>query len=66
MNRLSPTTIGGKTLFDIWLIGDAQDYGLLQVFECPAYFSVKDDKLNPRVKKFVFLGVKKNMKGYKL
>jgi len=28
--------------------------------------SVKDDKLNPRVKKFVFLGVKKNMKCYNI
>jgi len=58
--------IGDKTLLDIWSGGAAQDYDLLQVFESPAYFSVKDGKVNPRAKKFVFLGVKKNMKGYKL
>jgi len=38
----------------------------LWVFESPAYFSAKYDKVNPRVKKFMFLGVKRNMKGYKL
>jgi len=31
-----------------------------------AYFSAKDGKVNPRVKKFVLLAVKRNMKGYKL
>jgi len=39
---------------------------LLRVFESPAYFSAKDDKVNPQAKKFVFLSVKRNMKGYKL
>jgi len=39
---------------------------LLRVFESPTYFSAKDGKLNPRAKKFVFLGVNRNMKGYKL
>ena len=65
MNRLSSTAIGGKTLLDIWSSGAAQDYSLLQVFGCPTY-SVKDDKLNPLAKKFVFLRVKRNLKGYKL
>jgi len=39
---------------------------LLWVIGCLACFNVKDDKLNPRTKKFVFLGVKRNLKGYKL
>ena len=51
---------------DIWSGGAAQDYDLLQVFESLAYFSVKDGKVNPRAKKFVFLSVKRNMKGYRL
>ena len=51
---------------DIWSGGAAQDYNLLLVFESPAYFSAKDGKINPRAKKFVFLGVKRNMKGCKL
>jgi len=44
----------------------AQDYDLLQVFECSTYFSIKDDNLNLQAKMFVFLDVKSNMKGCKL
>ena len=51
---------------DIWSGEAAQDYDLLQVFGCLAYFCIKDDKLNPQTKQFVFLGVKRNLKGYKL
>jgi len=51
---LSSTAIGGKTALDIWSGGAAQDYNLLQVFGYQAYFNVKDDKLNPREKKFAF------------
>ena len=64
MNSLSLTVIGGKTPLDIWSGGVAQDDVLLRVFESSTYFSAKDDKINSRVKKFVFLGVKRNMKGY--
>ena len=39
---------------------------MLWVFGSPAYFSAKDGKVNPRVKNFVFLTVKRNMKDYKL
>ena len=66
MNCLSSTAIGGKTPLDIWSGGVAQDYDLLRVFESPAYFSTKDGKVNPQAKKFVFLGIIRNMKGYKL
>jgi len=58
--------VGDKTPLDICSGGVAQDYDLLRVFGCLAYFSVKDDKLNLREKKFVFLGVLKNLKGYNL
>jgi len=66
INELSSTAIGGKTPLNIWSGGAAQDYDLLREFESPAYFSAKDRKVNPREKKFVFLGVKRNMKDYKL
>ena len=39
---------------------------MLRVFESLTYFSAKNCKVNPRAKKFVFLGVKKNMKVYNL
>ena len=51
---------------DIWSGGAAQDYYLLRVFESPTYFNTKDNKVNLRAKKFVFLSVKRNMKGFKL
>ena len=51
---------------DIWSYRAAKDCDLLRVFESPSYFSTKDGKVNPRVKKFVFLGAKRNIKGYKL
>jgi len=51
---------------EIWSGGATQDYGLMWIFESSAYFSVKDGKVNPRAKKFVILGVNRNMKGYKL
>jgi len=43
---------------DNWSGGASQDYDLLRVFESPTYFNAKDGKVNPRAKKFVFLGVK--------
>ena len=66
INRLSSTAIGGKTPLDIWSDGVAQDYDLLWVFGSPAYFSVKNGKVNPLAKMFVFMGVNRNMKDYKL
>ena len=70
INELSSTAIRGKTPLDIWSGRASQDYDLLQVFGSlayfSAYFSAKDGKVNPRAKKFVFLGVKRNMKGYRL
>ena len=47
MNRLSSSTIGGKTPLKIWLSGADQDYNLLRIFGCPTYFHVKKDKLDP-------------------
>ena len=54
MNLLSSTVIGGKTPLDIWSSGAAQEYGLLRVFGCPAYISVKDDKLNSQQRSLCF------------
>ena len=59
------TAIGGKTPLEIWSGKAAQDHGLLREFESPT-FCAKDGMVNPRAKKFVFLGVKRNMKGYRL
>ena len=66
INGLSSTTVGGKTLLEVWSGKAAQDHDLLREFGSPAYFSAKDDIVNPRAKKFVFLGVKINIKDYRL
>ena len=66
INGLSSTAIGGKTLLNIWSGEPTQDYDLLRIFGSPVYFSAKNDKVNPRAKKFLFFIVNRNMKGYKL
>jgi len=66
INGLSSTAIGGKTPLEVWSEKATQDHGLLWEFESLAYFSAKDGMVNLREKKFVFLGVKRNMKGYRL
>ena len=39
---------------------------MLRIFGCPAYYHVSDEKLEPRVRKDVFLGFKRGVKSYKL
>ena len=60
------TVIGGKTSLEIWPGKATQDHDLLRKFGSPTYFSAKDGKVNPRAKRFVFFGVKRNMKDYRL
>ena len=54
------TAIGGKAPLGIWSGKAAQDQCLLREFGSPAYFSAKNGKVNPRAKRFVYLGVKGN------
>ena len=51
---------------EIWSGKAAQDQGLLREFGSLTYFSAKDGMVNPRAKRFVFLGVRRNLKGYRL
>jgi len=62
VNRLSSSAIGSKTPLEAWSEKVAQDYDLLRVFRCLAYCLIKEDKLDPRVKKSVFVGFKKCIK----
>ena len=50
----------------VWSGKTAQDYDLLRIFECPAYYHAKKDKLHSRVKKCVFLGFRRGVKGYRI
>jgi len=65
INRLALSAIGGKTPVEVWSENAAQDYDMLRIFGCLAYYHVKEDKLDPRVKKDVFLGFKRGVKSYK-
>ncbi|KAH9763992.1 Integrase catalytic domain-containing protein [Citrus sinensis] len=66
VNRLPSAAIGGKTPMEMWSGKYAQDYDSLRVFGCPAYYHVKDGKLDPRVRKAIFMGFKSRVKGFKL
>jgi len=66
VNRLPSSAIGGKTPLEAWSGKAAVDYDLLRVFGCPAYYHVKEDKLDPRAKKGVFVGFKRGTKGFKI
>jgi len=66
INRLPSSVIRGKTLMEMWSGKAASDYDMLRVFWCPAYYHVNDGKLEPRVRKVMFLGFKRGVKRYKL
>jgi len=65
VNRLPSFAIGGKTPLKVWFGKAVQDYNSLRVFGCPTYYHVKEDKLDLRAKKGVFVGFKRGIKGYK-
>ncbi|KAH9803321.1 hypothetical protein KPL71_001718 [Citrus sinensis] len=50
----------------LWSGKHAQDYDSLRIFRCPAYYHVKDGKLDPRDRKAIFMGFKGGVKGFKL
>ena len=66
INRLPFAAIRGKTPVKMWSEKYEQDYDSLCIFECPAYYHVKDGKLDPRVRKAIFVGFKGRVKGFKL
>ncbi|KAH9717385.1 hypothetical protein KPL71_021793 [Citrus sinensis] len=66
VNRLPSAAIGGKTPMEMWSGKHAQDYDSIRIFGCPAYYHVKDGKLDPRAIKAIFVGFKGGVKGFKL
>ena len=51
---------------EVWLEKVAHDYDSLRVFDCPAYYHVKENKLGPRTRKRMFIGFKKAVKSYEI
>ncbi|KAH9684587.1 hypothetical protein KPL70_013604 [Citrus sinensis] len=66
VNRLPSAAIGGKTPMEMWSGKHAQDYDSFRIFGCPAYYHVKDGKLDPHARKAIFVGFKGGVKGFKL
>ena len=65
VKRSPSTVLECKTHFEVWS-GTPADYSSLRVFVCPTYAHVNDGKLEPWVKKCIFLGYASRVKGYRL
>jgi hypothetical protein len=65
INRSPSTAIYKKTPIEVWF-GSPDDYSSLRVFGCPAYVHVDNGKLEPRTVKYIFVGYKSGVKGFKL
>ena len=63
VNRSPLIAIERKTPFEMWT-GKPCNYSKLKVFGCPAYYHVKDGKLEPRAKKCIFVGYADGVKCY--
>lgn len=66
INRLSAAAIDGRTPIEVWSGKPANDYSKLCIFGYPAYFHVTESKLDPQIKKFVFLGFSIGVKEFRL
>lgn len=65
INRCPSIAIGFKTPIELWN-GQPAEYGNLRVFGCLAYAHVKQDKLDPRAIKCIFLGYPDGIKIWSL
>lgn len=65
INRSPSSAIDLKTPAEKWY-GKPADYKNLRVFGCQAYAHIKQDKLEPRALKCIFIGYPEGVKWYKL
>jgi hypothetical protein len=65
VNRSPWTAIECKTQEEVWS-GKPPQYDHLRVFGCPAYARIRQNKLQPRALKCVFLGYGDGVKWYHL
>lgn len=66
VNCLPSSAIQWKTPMEVWSRKLTYDYDDSHIFDSLTYYHVKQDKLEPRAKKALFLGFKIGVKGYKL
>lgn len=65
INKSPSSAIEMKTPDEIWY-GRTSDYSKLKVFGCTAYAHIKQDKLEPRALRCIFVGYPKGVKRYRL
>ena len=68
INRSPSTTIGLKTVMEMWTEKPA-DYSYLHAFGCPVYVMynvLERTKLNPKSRRCIFLRYANGVKGYRL
>ena len=65
INKCPSTRIDLKTPMEVWS-GRPTDYSNLKVFGALAFSHVRQDKLDARVVKCIFIGYPEGAKGYKL
>ena len=66
LNILSSSALNEKCPLKVWSGKPISDFNSLHIFECVAYYHVKDGKLNPRAKKGLYLEFNKGVKRYKI
>lgn len=64
-HKCPASAVGHKTPDELWF-GKASGYSYLKIFGCRAYAHVKQDKLEARALRCVFIGYPKGVKGYKM
>lgn len=65
INRCPSSAINFKNPVEHWS-GQPADYSGLRIFGCLAYAHVKQDKLDARARRCVFIGYPEGIKGYKV
>ena len=65
INRSPHSALNFKTPMEMWN-RELADYSNLKVFGCRAFVHLKQDKLEPRAVRCVFLGYPEGVKGYRL
>ena len=65
INRCPSTALNFKTPEEVWS-GHPPNYSRLRTFGCLAYAYIRQDKLEPRALKCIFLGYLEGVKAYKL
>ena len=62
INHLTSTAIDDRIPFKVWSRQPVFDYDSLHVFCFTTYHHVKESKLDPRVKRAIFLGFSSRIK----